>query len=85
LLLQVAGVCGVRNTPPGSAAIRLLARLDNLEPWHVDDVLGTAGDLVEVLGVRASPLPVPRADVAVFTIGALPRTDAGLQAGACGA
>ena len=74
-LIDVAGACGVRNTPPGSAPIGLLARLDALTPEDVDRALEAEGVLVEVLSVRASPLVVPRRDVGVFTIGALPRTE----------
>src|ERR1044072_2438325 len=72
----VAAACGVRNTPPGSAALGLLGRLDGLMPDGFDSALEAKGKLVEVLSVRISPLLAPRRDVDVFTIGALPRTDA---------
>jgi hypothetical protein len=76
---EVAGACGVRNTPPGSAALGLLARLEGLTPEDVDRALEPRGALVEVLSVRASPLLVPRRDVGIFTMGALPRTDTSLD------
>jgi hypothetical protein len=79
-LKEVAGACGIRNTPPGSAALGLLARIEGLAPRHVDQALGPGGALVEVLSMRASPLLVPRVDVGVFTIGALPRTEAAMEA-----
>jgi hypothetical protein len=78
-LNDVAAACGVRNTPPGSGALGLLARLDDLTPDHVDQALDAKGDLVEVLSVRISPLLAPRRDVGVFTLGAMPRTDASLE------
>ncbi len=78
-LEKVAAACGVRNTPPGSAALGLLARLDGLTPEDFDAALDAKGELVEVLSVRISPLLAPRRDVDVFTTGALPRTDASLE------
>ena len=78
-LLEVAAACGVRNSPPGSAMLALHARLAGLPP----DTLGGALDdraLVEALGVRISPHLVPARDVAAFTLGALPATEASLLA-----
>lgn len=34
-LKEVVGACGVQNTPPGSASISLIARIDEISP---DDV-----------------------------------------------
>ena len=76
---DVAAACGVRNTPPGSAALGLLARLDDLTPEHVDEALEAKAGLVEVLSIRISPLLAPKRDVDVFSIGALPRSEASLE------
>ena len=79
-LLEVAGACGVRNTPPGSAALALHARVSDLTPDAVERALAEDKTLVEVLGVRASPHVVPARDAAVFTLGALPADDTSLRA-----
>jgi hypothetical protein len=76
---DVAGACGIRNTPPGSSLLALHARLANLTPAVVDSALGEAKTLVEVLGMRISPHLVPSRDVAVFTLGALPATEVSLR------
>jgi hypothetical protein len=79
-LHAVAGACGVRNTPPGSAALALSARLRDLAPAALDRALAVDKTLVEVLGPRISPHVVPTADAAVFTLGALPADEASLRA-----
>ena len=71
-LVDVAGACGIRNTPPGSAILALNARLADLTQAAVDDALADEKTLVEVLAMRVSPLLVPTSDAAVFTLGALP-------------
>ncbi len=79
-LLEVAGACGVRNTPPGSAVLAMHARITGLRPDTVDRALAEDKTLVEVLGMRSSPHVVPARDVAVFTLGALPADEESLQA-----
>ncbi len=78
-LLAVAAACGLRNTPPGSAALAATARVADLAPAGIDRALGEDRTLVEVLSVRASPLVVPARDVAVFTLGALPADEGSLR------
>ena len=68
---EAVAACGVRTSPPGSAAAALAAR--------VAGPVDTAG-LVEVMGPRLVPMLVPAADVPVFTAGALPAGAASLRA-----
>jgi hypothetical protein len=79
-LLEVAAACGVRNTPPGSAALALHARVAGLTPDAAERALAADKTLVEVLGMRSSPQVVPARDAAVFTLGALPADEASLRA-----
>ena len=58
-LEAVAGACGIRNTPPGSSLLALHARLTDLTPVALDTALTGERTLVEVLGMRISPHPVP--------------------------
>ena len=76
---DVAGGCGIRNTPPGSSLLALHARVVDLTPTVVDRALVETRELVEVLGMRISPHLVPTTDIGVFTLGALPATEASLR------
>ena len=78
-VLDVATACGLRNTPPGSAATALHARVADLSPDAVERALADR-TLVEVLSVRISPLLVPAGDVAIFTVGALPDGEESIHA-----
>lgn len=79
-LAEVAGRCGLRNTPPGSAILGLHARATDVQPDTLERALNDDKTLVEVLGMRASPHIVPRADVRLFTRGALPQDERSLMA-----
>jgi len=76
----VAAACGLRNSPPGSAALAAHARIADLPPDALDRALADDKMLVEVLGMRISPHLVPASDMAVFTRGALPATEESLLA-----
>jgi hypothetical protein len=78
-LTEVVGACGLRNTPPGSASLGLHARMDGVQPDTLEQALNGDKPLVEVLAMRASPHIVPRDDVALFTLGALPQDEASLM------
>lgn len=78
-LADVAGACGIRNTPPGSSLLALHARLADFSPVAVDRALAETRMLVEVLGMRISPHLVPTRDLALFTLGALPAQEASLR------
>lgn len=53
-LLEAAGACGLQNTPPGSAALSLLARVDGLTPMMLRSAL-LDRSLMEAWSMRASP------------------------------
>ena len=78
-LVEVAAACGIRNTPPGSAALALPARVADLTPAVVERALAEDKTLVEVLAMRISPHVVPARDAAVFTLGALPIEEESLR------
>jgi hypothetical protein len=71
--LREAAWAGLQDTAPRSAVLSLHARVGDVTPsgWEHPD-------LVQVWGPRAAAYVVPRSDVALFTIGRLPR-DEGLQ------
>ena len=77
-LAALAASCGIRTTPVGSAPAALAARVTGLPAGWLDDALA-AGTLVEVLGPKLVPVVVPAADVAVFTVAALPLDPASLR------
>jgi hypothetical protein len=64
-LLEAAGACGVQNTPPGSAALSLLARVDGLTPMMLRSAL-LDRSLMEAWSMRASPHLFPTALAGVF-------------------
>ena len=69
-LLDVAGACGVQDTPPGNADISLAARLDIDEP--LVEAAVAKRDLALTWSLRGAPHVFPPEDFAVFTLGALP-------------
>jgi hypothetical protein len=78
-LSEAAAVCGIQNSPPGSAALALHARVSGLTPAGVANALERDRTLLQVWSVRASPYVVPTGDVAVFTRGLLPEDEASLR------
>ena len=78
-LVEAAAACGIRNTPPGSAALALQARVADLTPDAVERALAEDKTLVEVLAMRISPHLIPARDVAVFIPGSLPADEASLR------
>lgn len=77
-LLQALSACGVQNSPPGSAALSLNARVDGLRPGDMDDALLISKKVVQVWAMRAAPHLVPATEMGVFTTGLLPDDDAAL-------
>jgi len=78
-LLDVAGACGIRNTPPGSAPLAFHARVAGLTLDAIERALAVDKTLVEVLAMRISPHLVPAGDAAHFTLGSLPADDESLR------
>lgn len=78
-LVEVAGHCGVQDSPPGSALLALHARVEGLTPEHLDRVLTEDRTLLRTWAMRGAPFVVPTADASVFTTGVLPPTEAGRQ------
>jgi hypothetical protein len=79
-LLEAAAACGVQDSPPGSAALALHARVGELAPADVDRALAQDRTLLAVWSLRLAPCLVPTVDTAVFTAGVLPGDEASLRA-----
>ena len=79
-LLEAAGACGIQNTPPGSAALALHARVARVTPGEIDHALAEDKSLLETWSLRAAPTVFPTRDRAVFTQGVLPDDEAALRA-----
>jgi Winged helix DNA-binding domain len=71
-LVKAAAACGIQETPVGSAALALCARVDRLSPAALERALVRNRTLVHLWSLRGAPYVVPAQDVAVFTAGALP-------------
>lgn len=69
--------CGLQNSPPGSAALALNARIDGLAPEILDKELTERKSLVLTWAMRGAPFLIPVSDAAVFTTGVLPPTETG--------
>ncbi|HKE66137.1 MAG TPA: crosslink repair DNA glycosylase YcaQ family protein, partial [Micromonosporaceae bacterium] len=67
-MVDVTATCSVRNSPPGSAQIALLARVNGVSEDGVSAALADRS-LVEIIGPRMVPALVRPQDVAVFTVG----------------
>ncbi len=78
-LLKAAGACGIQNTPPGSAALALHARVEGLKPEDIDWALAEDKTLLQVMSLRGAPLVFPISDAAIYTTGLLPEDEASLR------
>jgi Winged helix DNA-binding domain len=74
---DATAACSVRNSPPGSAPVALLARVNGVSEDRVSAALSDRR-LVEVHGPRLVPALVPPEDMAVFTVGGIGSDDASL-------
>ncbi|BCN79544.1 winged helix DNA-binding domain-containing protein [Prescottella equi] len=74
-LLDVAGACGIQNSPPGSALLALHARVEGVRREFVDRLEGEERSLLQSWSMRGAPFHFPRADAPVFTAGVLPATE----------
>ncbi|OPY28471.1 MAG: hypothetical protein A4E28_01528 [Methanocella sp. PtaU1.Bin125] len=78
-LLEAAGACGIQDTPPGSAALALHARVTGLTPADVDRALAADKTVLQAMSLRGAPLVFPTADAAIFTAGLLPEDEPSLR------
>jgi hypothetical protein len=78
-LLDAAGLCGIQNSPPGSALLALHARVRNLSQARVDEAVAEDKSLLQSWCMRGSPFYFPTADAPVFTTGVLPPTEKAMR------
>ncbi len=78
-LVRAAGRCGVQDSPPGSAALALHARVTGATRRRIDAALTDDRTLLRSWCMRGAPFVVPTADLPVFTTGVLPPTEAALR------
>lgn len=78
-LLEVAGACGVQDSPPGSALTALGARVRDLTPATLDDALTRDKTLLRTWSLRGAPYVVPTELASVFTTGVLPPDEQALR------
>ncbi|PSL00311.1 winged helix DNA-binding protein [Murinocardiopsis flavida] len=74
-LVEAAGLCGIQNTPPGSALLALHARVDGLTQERMAEAVAEEKSLLQTWCMRGSPYFFPVADTPVFTTGVLPPTE----------
>ncbi len=77
--LTTAAACPIQNTPPGSAALALHARVEGLTPVQIEQALIVDKTLVQAWSLRAAPHLFSTADAAPFTLGLLPTDEASLR------
>ncbi|HVF20841.1 MAG TPA: winged helix DNA-binding domain-containing protein [Mycobacteriales bacterium] len=77
-MVSTASAAAMRNSPPGSAAVSLHARVADLAPDAVAQALADKS-LVELWCLRASPCLVAPDDLPVFTAGLLPDDESSLR------
>ncbi len=78
-LPKAAGACGIQNTPPGSAALSLHARVSDLTPADVDKAFEEDKTLLQTFSLRGATYAFPTADAAVFTRGVLPEGEGSIR------
>lgn len=74
-LREVAGACGIQNSPPGSALLALHARVEDVTQDRIDHLVGVQKSLLQNWCMRGSPFYFPTVDAPVFTTGVLPTTE----------
>ena len=74
-LLEVAGRCGIQNSPPGSALLALHARVRDITRERVDKAVAEDKSLLQTWCMRGAPFFVPTSAAPVFTTGVLPPTE----------
>ena len=75
-LHEMAGACGVQNSPPGSALVALHARVCDMSQGMMDAAIEGERSLLQTWSMRGAPFFFPTVDSAVFTTGVLPEGEA---------
>lgn len=70
----------LQDTPPGTAELSLLARVDGLEPGLLERLLGEEKSLLYSYSLRGAPYIYPTAQRACYTLGLLPDSETDLAA-----
>ena len=78
-LPDVAGRCGIQNSPPGSALLALHARVQGMTQELLDAAFVEEKSLIQMWCMRGAPYFIPTADAAVFTTGVLPPTEESMR------
>lgn len=76
---EVAGACGIQNSPPGSALLALHARVEDMTAERMDHLVSDEKSLLQTWCMRGSPFCFPTVDAPVFTAGVLPASQTGRQ------
>lgn len=84
-LLKAAGACGIQNTPPGSAALSLHARVKGLALADIYRALEADKTLLQTFSLRGATYVFPTADAAVFTRSILPQDEDSIRSFILGA
>ena len=74
-LLAAAAACGVQNSPPGSAALALAARVEGLTPADIDRALEVDKSLLQIWSLRQSRYFIPTKDLDAFTVAIQPQDE----------
>ena len=74
-LVDVAGRCGIQNSPPGSALLAFHARAQDITQQRLDTAVAEDKSLVQTWCMRGAPYFIPTVDAPVFTTGVLPPTE----------
>lgn len=74
-LADAAGQCAIQDSPPGSVALALHARVGGLTREGLATALDEDATLLRTWSLRGAPFVLPTADAAIFTTGVLPPTE----------
>jgi hypothetical protein len=77
--ITATGVCGIQDSPPGSALTALHARVENMTRQKLDGLIADEKSLVCTWAMRGAPFFFPTVDLSVFTTGMLPMTERSLR------
>lgn len=77
--LKVSGACGLQNSPPGSAELSLLARLDNFNAQDFETAAYKEKTMLQTWSLRAAPYFYPVEEAALFTQAIKPQNEEDLR------